>query len=107
MSKKKKRNSTRPKGFSGKPKPEEKIKRIVVFSFGLFLVGILLWSYTKSDMSSLLWWEAGIFGGMFLFGVYLIFIAAFPRQKQVNQRHEELLDASVNSIFRHIIDRLF
>lgn len=107
MSKKKKRNSRKPKGFTGKPRPEEQLKRVVVFVFGLAFVGILTWSYTKSDMSSLLWWEVGVFGGMFLFGLYLMFIAALPRQKQVNQSHDELLEASARSIFRVILNKLF
>lgn len=58
-------------------------------------------------MSSVLWWQMGILGGMFLLGIYLMFIAAYPRQQQVNQNHEKLLEASARSIFRMLLDKLF
>ena len=107
MSKKRKANSRRPKGFLGKPSPQEQTKRLVVCLFGLFFIGITAWSCVKTDLTSLFWWHFVVIASMFLLGGYLVFIALLPRQSQVNSANDQLIENTARSIFRAILDKLF
>ncbi len=107
MSRKKKKDSRRPLGFVGKPKPEEQLKRVVVFLFGLIFFGIITWSCLKTDFTQLVWWHYLVVIFMYVMGIYFMFIAAYPRQSQVNESHDQLVEQATRSIFRALMDKLF
>jgi hypothetical protein len=107
MSRKRKKNSRRPEGFVGRPRPKDQMKRLVVFLFGLLFIAIIVRSCFQSDLTALLWWHFLIMASMFSFGGYLVFIALFPRQSQVNRANGHLLEQASRSIFRALLDRLF
>ena len=107
MSRKRKKNSRRPEGFVGRPRPGDQLKRLIVLLFGLLNLGISVWSCFQSDLTVLFWWHFLIMAFMFGFGGYLVFITLFPRQSQVNSANGHLLEQASRSIFRALLDRLF
>ncbi len=107
MSKRKKRNSRRPVNFLGKELPVALSKRVIVFLFGAFFASITVWSLTKSNLSLLVWWHYAIIAGMIILGLFLMIIAIIPRHREVAMSHDHLVEATIRSIFRQLLSRLF
>lgn len=106
MSKKKKQNSRRPKGFVGKPKPVPLAKRVLVFIFGMLsiMLGAFLLAQPDQSVEHLQYSIAVLF---LVLGLFLVLVSLFSAYDRVNKMYWQLIDQTVVAIFRAIVSKVF